>query len=147
MTSPGKTTLETADIKAILPHREPFLFVDRIVEMSPTRIVGTKRLSGSEAFFKGHFPGQPIMPGVLMIEALAQTGGVLVLSSAQKRGKIAYLMSVDNARFRKVVRPGDEIRLEVDVVRLKSRIGLVHGVVKVGGEEVCNADIMFSLAE
>jgi len=140
-------TLETEDIKKILPHREPFLFVDRIIEMSERRVVGIKKLTGKEEFFKGHFPQRPVMPGVLMLEALAQVGGVLMLAQRENQGKIAYLASVSSARFRRVVVPGEELRLEVDVMKLKSRIGLIKGVAKVGQETACEAEILFSLAE
>jgi UDP-3-O-[3-hydroxymyristoyl] N-acetylglucosamine deacetylase/3-hydroxyacyl-[acyl-carrier-protein] dehydratase len=134
-------------IKAVLPHRDPFLFLDRILERGEKTIVASKKLDGRESFFKGHFPGKPVMPGVLMIEALAQAGGVLMLSRSENQGKIAYLASVSNARFRKIVRPGDELRLEVEVIKMKSKVGVMRGVAKVAGEEVCDAEIMFSLGD
>ena len=139
--------MDTEQIKKILPHRDPFLFVDRILEMTERSIVGIKQLTGKEAFFQGHFPQRPVMPGVLMVEALAQTGGVLMLSKPEHRGKIAYLAAVNEARFRRVVVPGDELRLEVEVIKYKSRVGLVKGVAKVGNEVACNVEIMFSLAD
>ena len=139
--------IDTEGIKRVLPHREPFLFVDAILEMSERTVVGIKKLTGKEEFFKGHFPQRPVMPGVLMVEALAQTGGVLMLSKPEHRGKIAYLASVSEARFRRVVSPGDELRLEVEVLKFKSRVGIVKGVAKVGSEVACEAEIMFSLAE
>jgi UDP-3-O-[3-hydroxymyristoyl] N-acetylglucosamine deacetylase / 3-hydroxyacyl-[acyl-carrier-protein] dehydratase len=142
-----KLPIEIDGVKAILPHREPFLFVDRIIEMTDKRIVGTKKLTGKEAFFGGHFPARPVMPGVLMIEALAQAGGIFLLGPPERRGKIAYLVSVNEARFRRVVSPGDELRLEVEILKFKSRIGLVKGVAKVGSEIACEAEIMFSLAD
>ena len=135
------------EIKKILPHRYPFLMVDRVTEIKENKAVGIKNLSGNEPFFQGHFPERPVMPGVLMIEALAQLGGVLILSKGENRGKIAYLVSVNNARFRKTVVPGDQLRLEVEVTKMKSRIGMVHAVASVGGDEVCDADIMFALAD
>ncbi len=139
--------MDLEGIKKILPHRDPFIMVDQILEMKDDFIVGVKHLSPDEAFFKGHFPGRPVMPGVLMVEALAQTGGVLVLSKSENRGKIAYLVSVNEARFRRVVVPGEALRLEVKVLKMKSRIGLVHGKAFVGEEIACEAEIMFSLAE
>ena len=139
--------IDTEGIKRVLPHREPFLFVDAILEMTEKTVVGIKKLTGKEEFFKGHFPQRPLMPGVLMVEALAQTGGVLMLSKPEHRGKIAYLASVSEARFRRVVSPGDELRLEVEVLKFKSRVGIVKGVAKVGSEVACEAEIMFSLAE
>lgn len=142
-----KLPLGLEDIKKILPHRDPFLFVDKIIEMSDKRIVGSKVLSGQEPFFKGHFPQRPVMPGVLMVEALAQAGGVLMLSKPEHRGKIAYLASVNEARFRRVVSPGDELRLEVEIIKFKARVGMVRGVAKVGADVACEAEIMFSLAD
>lgn len=139
--------MDLEDIKKILPHRDPFIMVDQILEIKEDFIVGVKHLNPNEPFFKGHFPGRPVMPGVLMVEALAQTGGVLVLSKSENRGKIAYLVSVNEARFRRVVVPGEELRLEVKVLKMKSRIGLVHGKAFVGKEIACEAEIMFSLAE
>ena len=137
----------TEEIKKILPHREPFLLVDEILEMNEKSIVGLKHVTGKEDFFRGHFPQRPVMPGVLMVEALAQTGGVLMLSKPEHHGKIAYLASVSSARFRRVVSPGDELRLEVEVLKFKSRVGIVKGVAKVGQEVACEAEIMFSLAD
>lgn len=141
------TTLDLEGIKKVLPHREPFLFVDRIVEMSERRVVGVRRLTGKEEFFKGHFPEKPVMPGVLMVEALAQVGGVLMLAQKENHGKIAYLASIQQARFRRIVSPGEELRLEVDVLKLKSRVGLIKGVAKVGDEVACEAEILFSLGQ
>lgn len=135
------------DIKKVLPHRYPFLLVDRILELKDRTAVGVKNISGSEPFFQGHFPDKPVMPGVLMVEALAQVGGVLMLSKSENKGKLAYLVSINDARFRKMVVPGDQLRLEIEVVKMKSKIGLVHGRATVNGEEVCNAEIMFSLGD
>ena len=142
-----KLPMGPEEIKKILPHREPFLLVDEIIEMDGKRIVGLKHVTGKEDFFRGHFPQRPVMPGVLMVEALAQTGGVLMLSKPEHHGKIAYLASVSSARFRRVVSPGDDLRLEVEIIRFKSRVGIVNGVAKVGQEVACEAEIMFSLAD
>ena len=138
---------DSEQIKSILPHRYPFLMVDRILEMSETRVVGLKNVSLSESFFQGHFPQKPVMPGVLMIEALAQTGGVMMLSRSENRQKLAYLVAVNDARFRRMVIPGDQLRLEVEVIKMKSKIGLVKGVASVNGEEACSAEIMFTLGD
>ena len=135
------------EIKKILPHRYPFLLVDRILEIGDMSAVGLKNVSGSEPFFQGHFPDRPVMPGVLIVEALAQVGGVMMLCKMENRGKLAYLVSVDKARFRKTVVPGDQVRLEIKVLKLKSKIGIVHGTATVDGEEVCDAEIMFALVE
>ncbi len=134
------------EIKKILPHRYPFLLVDRILEMGENTAVGIKNVSINEPFFQGHFPEKSVMPGVLMIEALAQVGGVLFLSKDENRGKLAYLVSVNNARFRRMVVPGDQLRLEVHILKMKSKIGLMKGVATVEKEEACDAEIMFSVS-
>jgi UDP-3-O-[3-hydroxymyristoyl] N-acetylglucosamine deacetylase/3-hydroxyacyl-[acyl-carrier-protein] dehydratase len=137
--------LDIEAIKGILPHRDPFLFLDRIIERGEKTLVAVKKLTGKEDFFKGHFPGKPVMPGVLMIEALAQAGGVLLLGKTENKGRIVYLASVTGARFRRIVVPGDELRFEVEALKLKSKVGLMRGVAKVGDEVACEAEIMFSL--
>lgn len=139
--------MDVEDIKKVLPHRYPFLLVDRVIEMNEKRIVGIKNVSANEPFFQGHFPERPVMPGVLIVEALAQLGGISVLSTTKNQGRLAYLISVNNARFRKTVVPGDQLRLEVEIVKLKTKLGIVKGVAKVGDEEVCDAEIMFALVE
>ena len=144
---PKKQVLELEDIKKILPHRHPFLMIDKIVELKGNKAVGIKNVSATEEYFKGHFPKRPVMPGVLIIEALAQVGGVIILSQEAHRGKLAYLVAVNNARFRKTVVPGDQLRLESEIIKIKSKIGVAKGVAKVDGEEVCEAEIMFALVE
>ena len=136
--------LDINTIQKILPHRYPFLLVDRIIESGGNRVVGIKNVTINEPFFQGHFPGHPIMPGVLIIEAMAQVGGVGVLSMQANVGKLAYFLSIDNARFRKPVVPGDVVRIEVD--RVKTKMGMVksRGVAKVDGEVVAEADMMFA---
>jgi len=144
----GSSVLDSSDIQKILPHRYPFLLVDKIIELEPDKkAVGIKNLTINEEFFKGHFPGNPVMPGVLIIEAMAQVAGVLMLNKKENIGKIAYFMSLNNAKFRKTVLPGDQLRLEVEVVKLKSKIGQVHTRALVEGQVVSEADLMFALVE
>jgi 3-hydroxyacyl-[acyl-carrier-protein] dehydratase len=127
--------LEAADIMLILPHRYPFLLVDRILELEPgRRAVGIKNVTANEPQFTGHFPGRPIMPGVLMVEALAQTAGVAVLSLDEYRGKLGLFAGIDDCRFRRLVQPGDTLRLEVTVEKLRGMFGRVRAVASVDGE-------------
>ena len=141
----AKKEMSLEEIKKVLPHRYPFLLVDRVLEINEASIVCLKNVSGNEQFFEGHFPGQAVMPGVLIVEALAQAGGILMLSKIEHKGKIAYLASINNARFRKVVVPGDQLSLEVEVTKMKSKVGICRGAAKVNGETVCDTEIMFSL--
>jgi len=138
--------LDIAAIQRIIPHRYPFLLIDRIIDMSENKIVGIKNVTVSEPFFQGHFPGHPVMPGVLILEALAQAGGVYALSTSDNRGKIAYFASIDNAKFRKPVIPGDQLMLEVTFIKCRPRIVQLHGVAKVNNEVVAEADLMFAIA-
>lgn len=135
-------------IMRILPHREPFLFVDKIISLEQgKRATGIKNVTINDYFFKGHFPGKPVMPGVIIIEAMAQVGGVMMLSPEENRGKIAYFMAADNIKFRKTVLPGDQLVLEVIAGKIKSRTGQVHAKALVEGKVVAEADLMFVLAE
>lgn len=136
--------LDVNVIQSILPHRYPFLLVDRIIEVTDKRVVGIKNVTINEPFFQGHFPGHPIMPGVLIMEALAQTGGVGALNMKDNLGKLAYFLSINNARFRKPVVPGDTLRLEVDLLKTKLSVMQVRGVAKVGDEVVAEGDLMFA---
>jgi UDP-3-O-[3-hydroxymyristoyl] N-acetylglucosamine deacetylase/3-hydroxyacyl-[acyl-carrier-protein] dehydratase len=131
------------DIMKVLPHRYPFLLVDRIVEMEPmARVVGIKNVTINEPFFQGHFPGHPIMPGVLIIEAMAQTGGVLLLGSVPDPGeKVVYFTTLDNVKFRQPVKPGDQLRFELDLLHRRGMVCKMRGVAKVDGKVVCEADM------
>ena len=131
------------DIMKVLPHRYPFLLVDRILEIEANkRIVGLKNVTINEPFFAGHFPGHPIMPGVLIIEAMAQVGGMLLMGSVKDaESKVVYFMSLDNVKFRRPVKPGDQIRFELDVVQIRGPVCKMRGVGKVDGEIVVEADM------
>ena len=139
--------LDITQIQKILPHRYPFLLVDRIIDLTETRAVGIKCVTINDYFFRGHFPDRPVMPGVLLIEALAQVGGIIILNKPEHHGKIAYFMAADKVKFRKPVVPGDVLVLEVDLVKLRSRTGQVTGRALVDGKVVCEAELMFALAE
>ena len=131
-------------IQKILPHRYPFLLVDRIIEITDNRIVGIKNVTINEPFFQGHFPAQPIMPGVLIIEAMAQVGGVGALNMKDNIGKLAYFLSINNAKFRKPVVPGDQLVIEVSVIKVKLSVMRVRAVAKVKDEVVTEAELMFA---
>jgi UDP-3-O-[3-hydroxymyristoyl] N-acetylglucosamine deacetylase/3-hydroxyacyl-[acyl-carrier-protein] dehydratase len=139
----GKMVYGIEEIMRALPHRYPFLFVDRILEVEENkRIVGLKNVTINEPFFEGHFPGHPVMPGVLIIEAMAQVGGMLLMGSVKDPGeKIVYFMSLDNVKFRKPVKPGDQLRFELDVTQIRGMVCKMHGVGKVDGEVVVEADM------
>jgi len=135
--------LDIEDIIKILPHRYPFLLVDRILELEERkRVVGIKNVTINEPFFQGHFPGHPIMPGVLIVEAMAQVGGMLLLGSvADPENKVVYFMSLDNVKWRKPVKPGDQMRFELEVVQIRGRVCRMRGVTRVDGDVVCEADM------
>ncbi len=131
-------------IQKILPHRYPFLLVDKIIESTEKRIVGIKNVTINEPFFQGHFPGHPIMPGVLILEAMAQVGGIGALSLPENIGKMAYFLSIKEAKFRKPVLPGDQLIIEVEVLKKKLSVLQVRATAKVDGEVVTEAQMMFA---
>jgi 3-hydroxyacyl-[acyl-carrier-protein] dehydratase len=142
------TTLDINEIRAILPHRFPFLLVDRIVEMEAERVVGIKNVTANEPWVTGHFPDFPVMPGVLIVEAMAQAAGVLVLKSMENREqKLVLLVAVENARFRKPVVPGDTLRMEMKVVKRKASVAKMAGVATVDGQVVAEVEVMCKLAD
>lgn len=134
---------DVVEIQNMIPHRYPFLFVDRILECEPDKhIVGLKNVSIDEPFFQGHFPGRPIMPGVLMVEAMAQVAGVLVFQSTKTDDKMVYFMSIDKAKFRKPVVPGDQLRFEVEVIQNRGKAWKFKGRTLVEGKVACEAEFM-----
>lgn len=140
--------LDINEIRAILPHRYPFLLVDRIVELEPERIVGIKQVTANEPFFQGHFPDFPVMPGVLIVEAMAQTAGVLVLQSMPDRAsKLVLLVAVENARFRRPVVPGDTLRMEMKLIKRKASVAKMAGIATVNGVTVAETEVMCKLAD
>ncbi|MBN8210322.1 3-hydroxyacyl-ACP dehydratase FabZ [Bacillus sp. NTK071] len=138
--------LDSQDIKSIIPHRYPFLLVDRILEVEEeVRAVGIKNVTANEEFFNGHFPDYPVMPGVLIVEALAQVGAVAMLKKEENQGKLAFFTGIDKCRFKKQVKPGDQLRLEVEIIRIKGPIGKGKATATVDGEVAAEAEIMFAL--
>ena len=139
--------LDIMQIQKILPHRHPFLLVDRIIELTETRAVGIKCVTINDDFFRGHFPDRPVMPGVLLVEAMAQVGGIIILNKPEYKGKYAYFMAVDDVKFRKPVVPGDVVVLEADLEKVRSRTGVVKGRALVDGKVVCEGSLLFGLVE
>ena len=140
--------LDIEEIRKILPHRYPMLLVDRILELEPDRIVGIKNVTANEPFFAGHFPEFPVMPGVLIVEAMAQVAGVLVLKEIPDRAnKLVFLAGIDNAKFRRPVLPGDQLRIEMKVVKKKASVAKMQGVATVNGAMVAEVEVLCKLAD
>ncbi|KEP27624.1 MULTISPECIES: 3-hydroxyacyl-ACP dehydratase FabZ [Bacillus] len=138
--------LDAQQIQEIIPHRYPFLLVDRILEVEgEKRAVGIKNVTVNEEFFNGHFPGYPVMPGVLIVEALAQVFGVIMLGKEENKGKIGLFAGIDGCRFKRQVKPGDQLRLEVEVTRLRGPVAKGKAVATVDGEVACEAELTFSI--
>lgn len=138
----------TQELMEILPHRHPFLLIDTIEELEPgKRAVGKKCVTFSEPYFAGHFPGNPVMPGVLIIEALAQTGAAAILSLPENRGKTAYFAGIDKAKFKQMVRPGEVLTLETQIIRTKGPIGVGEAVATVDGKLVAKAELTFAIGK
>ena len=134
--------LDVITIQRLLPHRYPFLLVDRILEHSKERVVAIKNVTINEPFFGGHFPGHPIMPGVLIIEAMAQAGGVLLMGAIENpQSKVVYFTSLNNVKWRRPVKPGDQLRFELDLLQVRGAVAKMKGVAKVDGDIVCEAEM------
>ena len=139
--------LSTVEIMDILPHRQPFLLIDTVEELEPgVRAVATKNVTFNEPYFAGHFPGNPVMPGVLIVEALAQTGAVAILSQPEWKGKTAYFAGIDKARFKQKVVPGDVLTLETGIIKIKGPIGIGKAVARVNGKLACSAELTFAIS-
>ncbi|MED1664888.1 3-hydroxyacyl-ACP dehydratase FabZ [Brevibacillus laterosporus] len=140
--------LDAQQIMDVIRHRYPFLLVDRVLELEEGyRAVGIKNVTANEDFFNGHFPNYPIMPGVLIIEALAQVSAIVMLTKEENKGRLGLLAGIDNCRFKRQVKPGDQLRLEIDITRLKGAIGKCKGIATVDGELVCEAEIIFAFGD
>ena len=138
--------LGRSEIEAILPHRPPFLLIDEVVELEPgSRVVARKHVREDEFWTTGHFPGRPVMPGVLIVEAMAQTGAVGVLSEEENRGRIAFFAGIDGVRFKRIVEPGDELELECELERMRGPIGRGRATAKVDGKLAARGTLMFAV--
>ena len=135
--------MDINEIKEILPHRYPFLLIDKVISMEGNKIVAIKNVTVNENYFQGHFPAEAVIPGVLIIEALAQTGAVAILSKNEFKGKIAYFAGIDKAKFRRKVIPGDILRLEVEITKLRGRAGIGYGIAYVDDKKVCEGELTF----
>lgn len=138
--------MDINEIKSIIPHRYPFLLVDRVYEMEPGKsITAMKNLSYNEGFFQGHFPNEPVMPGVLIVEALAQAGAISILSIEENKGKTAYFAGIEKVRFRRKVVPGDTLTLKVEITKMRVSIGIGEGKAFVGDELACEGQLIFAI--
>ncbi len=138
--------MDIKEIMSIIPHRYPFLLIDKVVEMEEGKsCTAIKNVTMNEPFFQGHFPGEPVMPGVLIIEALAQTGAVAMLSREEFKGKIAFFGGIDKAKFRGKVTPGDTLRLEVEMIKIKRNAGIGKGIAYVDGKKVAEGELTFMI--
>lgn len=138
--------MDIEQIKATIPHRYPFLLVDKVTEIEEgKRVAGLKNVTANEPYFQGHFPDYPVMPGVLIVEALAQVGAIGVLGMEENKGKIGFLAGLDKCRFKQQVKPGDQLQLEVEITRIKGPIGKGKGVATVNGKLACEAEITFAI--
>ncbi|MBS4535577.1 3-hydroxyacyl-ACP dehydratase FabZ [Clostridium sp. D2Q-14] len=140
--------LNNMDIQKIIPHRYPFLVVDKIIELEEgKKAIGIKNVTINEPFFQGHFPDNPLMPGVLIVEAMAQVGAVAVMTLEENKDKLAVFTGIDKVRFKKQVRPGDTLRMEVELITMKRGIGKANAIAYIGDEVACKGTLMFGLVE
>lgn len=143
----NKNTLDVNEIQAIIPHRPPFLMIDRVIETdSETYVIAIKNVTMNEEFFRGHFPGAPIMPGVLIVEAMAQAAAIVVMANPVNKGKIPYFMSIDRVKFRKPVVPGDQLQIRIDLIRMRETTGKAQATATVNGQVVTEAILAFVAA-
>jgi UDP-3-O-[3-hydroxymyristoyl] N-acetylglucosamine deacetylase/3-hydroxyacyl-[acyl-carrier-protein] dehydratase len=140
-------TLDVMQVMKVLPHRHPFLMVDKVTRIEGNKITAVKQVSIGEFYFAGHFPGHPIMPGVLQLEAIAQVAGILMMRQAENAGKLAYFMSAESVKWRKPVRPGDTLVIDVEMTKSRGKIGKAKGVCLVDGEPVSEAEVTFMLID
>lgn len=135
--------LNSNEIQEIIPHRYPFLLIDKVIKIEENKITAIKNVTANEYYFQGHFPTEPVMPGVLIIESLAQAGAVALLSKDEFKGKIAYFAGINNAKFRRKVFPGDTLRLEVELTKIRGKAGVGYGIAYVEDKKVCEGELTF----
>ena len=135
--------MDIKEIMEIIPHRYPFLLIDKVIKIEENKITAIKNVTANEHYFQGHFPTEPVMPGVLIIESLAQAGAVALLSKDEFKGKIAYFAGINNAKFRRKVFPGDTLRLEVELTKIRGKAGVGYGIAYVEDKKVCEGELTF----
>lgn len=135
--------MDIKEIMEIIPHRYPFLLIDKVIKIEENKITAIKNVTANEHYFQGHFPAEPVMPGVLIIESLAQAGAVALLSKDEFKGKIAYFAGINNAKFRRKVVPGDTLRLEVELTKIRGKAGVGYGIAYVDDKKVCEGELTF----
>lgn len=137
--------MDIKEIMDIIPHRYPFLLIDKVIKVEENKIIAIKNVTANEQYFQGHFPAEPVMPGVLIIEALAQAGAVSLLSKDEFKGKIAYFAGINNAKFRRKVVPGDILRLEIELIKVRGKAGIGYGIAYVEDKKVCEGELTFMI--
>ena len=135
--------MDIKEIMEIIPHRYPFLLIDKVTQLEENKVTAIKNVTANEYYFQGHFPIEPVMPGVLIIEALAQAGAIAILSKDEFKGKIAFFAGINNAKFRRKVVPGDTLRLEVELIKIRGKAGIGYGIAYVEDKKVCEGELTF----